>query len=101
MLTRRDFVKILATIGSSILLLPLNRLKKAYSLNENFSLGQPAIFPQTSPLGEFYAGFLLLPDGAPVPPKVKYPERGMPTFCGVGAGQDGAEPTAVINHSAR
>ncbi|MDH7475772.1 MAG: hypothetical protein QHJ74_17490 [Anaerolineae bacterium] len=95
MLTRRDFIKILAAMGT-VLLSPLNRLKGLYSFNGESSLEQSATLPQTFPLGEVYAGFLLLPDGAPVPPTVKYPERGMPTFCGVGAGRDGPEPTAVI-----
>ncbi len=64
--------------------------------NKHFSWGPPeTLLPQTSLLGEIYAGFLLLPDGAPVPPNVKYPERGMPTFCGVGAGRGGPTPTAV------
>ena len=83
-------------MGGSVLLSPLSRLKGLYSFNGESSLEPSATLPQTSPLGEFYAGFLLLPDGAPVPPTVKYPERGMPTFCGVGAGRDGPEPTAVI-----
>ena len=96
MLTRRDFIKILAAMSGSVLLSPLSRLKGLYSFNGESSLEQSATLPQTSPLGEFYAGFLLLPDGAPVPPTVKYPERGMPAFCGVGAGRDGPEPTAVI-----
>ena len=96
MLTRRDFIKILAAMGSLVLLPPLNRLKRLYPFNRASSLEQSATLAQTSPLGEFYAGFLLLPDGTPVPPIVKYPERGMPTFCGVGTGRDGPEPTAVV-----
>lgn len=96
MLARRDFIKILAVMGGSILLSPLNRLKGLYSFNGASPLEQSATLPQKSPLGEFYAGFLLLPDGAPVPPIVEYPKRGMPTFCGVGAGRDDLEPTAVI-----
>jgi len=82
-------------MGSPVLLSPLNRLKGLYSNGES-PVEQSTILPRTSQLGEFYAGFLLLPDGAPVPPTVKYPERGMPTFCGVGAGRDGPESTAVI-----
>jgi len=96
MLTRRDFIRILVAVGGSVVLSPLNSLKRLYSFNEESSLEQSATLHQTSSLGELYAGFLLLPDGATVPPTVKYPERGMPTFCGVGAGQDGLEPTAVI-----
>lgn len=96
MLTRRDFIKILAAMGGSILLSPLNKLKGLHSFNGESSLEQSATLPQTSSLGEFYAGFLLLPDGAPVPPTVEYPKRGIPTFCGVDAGRDGLEPTAVI-----
>lgn len=40
---------------------------------------------------EEYAGFLLLPEGTPVPSFVRYPERGIPVFCGLGD----AEITAV------
>ncbi|MEW6233180.1 MAG: hypothetical protein AB1566_12815 [Chloroflexota bacterium] len=48
--------------------------------------------------GEPYAGFLLLPEGAPVPPFVHYPERGIPIMCGVGVGRGGPVPTAVTRN---
>ncbi len=87
MLTRRDFIKMLVAVGGPMLL-PFSRQKRLYPLLE-----QSTTFPQSFLVGELYAGFLLLPDGAPVPPIVKYPERGVPTFCGVGAGRNG--PTAI------
>jgi len=93
MLTRREFVKVLVAMGGSAMLSPLGRLKRLYS--DEPSLEQSTT-SQTPLIGELYAGFLLLPDGAPVPPTVKYPERGVPTFCGVGAGRDSLEPTPVI-----
>ncbi len=34
--------------------------------------------------GELYGGFVLLPDGAPLPPFVKDYKYGIPTMCGVG-----------------
>lgn len=96
MLTRRNFIKFLAVVGSGVLLPPLNKLRWLDLFNQHVSWGPPeTLLPPTSSLGEIYAGFLLLPDGAPVPPNVKYPERGMPTFCGVGAGHGGPVPTAV------
>lgn len=96
MLTRRDFIKLLAVISGNVLLPPLNKLMRWLDLKD-VSWGPPeTLLPQTSSVGEIYAGFLLLPDGAPVLSNVKHPERGMPTFCGVGAGRGGPVPTAVI-----
>lgn len=45
--------------------------------------------------GELYAGFLLLPEGAPVPATVKYSRLGIPIACGVGVGRGGPELTSV------
>lgn len=52
---------------------------------------------QASTEGELYAGFLLLPDGAPLPAFVRPPQIGIPIFCGVGVGKGGPRPTAVTS----
>jgi hypothetical protein len=57
MLTRRDFIKFLGVVGATTLT-PLRGLGRgAYS----------KIAPADDPVGELYAGFVLLPEGAPIP----------------------------------
>jgi hypothetical protein len=89
MLTRRTFIKALAAFSGG-LLISQDRLKTSQEL-----LSPRMYTPQRSSTGEQYAGFLLLPDGASVPPIIKYPEHGIPIVCGVGAGRGGPKPTAV------
>lgn len=96
MVTRRDFVKALAVVGGGALLISLDRLEWLESVEQlpkgsslrSLSFQEPSV-------GELYGGFLLLPDGAPVPPIVKYPARGIPIVCGAGVGRGGPNPTAV------
>lgn len=96
MLTRRNFLKFLIGIGSAILLPPRIGIRRAESSNRHpFGDGPDTLLSTTSSLGESYAGFLLLPDRAITPSSVKYPKRGIPTFCGVGVGRGGPAPTAV------
>jgi hypothetical protein len=45
--------------------------------------------------GERYAGFVLLPEGAPVPYDVQAPRRESPILCGVGEGRGGPSVTAI------
>jgi len=96
MVTRRDFVRTMAMVGVSALLIPLDKsewLESVEQLPKGSSL-HPLSFQEPSG-GELYGGFLLLPDGAPVPPIVRYPARGIPIVCGVGVGRGGPNPTAV------
>ncbi|MEJ5308603.1 MAG: hypothetical protein WHX52_02420 [Anaerolineae bacterium] len=93
MLTRRNFLKFLVGVGNAILLPPFTGIGKFGSSNKNSSRRvSQTLFSTALPLGEVYAGFVLLPEGSPVPAYVQYPKSGIPTFCGVG---EGASPTAV------
>jgi hypothetical protein len=82
MWSRRKFIRALGILGGAMLS-PLYRFEGSRS------------YAQSPSTGELYAGFLLLPEGAPVPASVKYPELGIPIVCGVGAGRGGPEPTAA------
>lgn len=46
-------------------------------------------------VGESFAGFFLLPEGAPVPNFVQPSKRGIPAVCGIGADSGGAIATAI------
>ncbi|MGH2442020.1 MAG: hypothetical protein ACRDFX_02505 [Chloroflexota bacterium] len=54
---------------------------------------------QTPGQGELYAGFVLLPAGAPVPAQVQYPPMGIPIFCGVGGQTANAISLPLANHT--
>lgn len=82
MITRRDFIKMLGIVGAAILS-PLDRIGNKIYSKKNYLSGND--------VGEEFAGFLLLPDGADTPEFVLYPKSGIPIFCGVG---DGPSPTA-------
>ncbi len=72
MITRRDFLKFVGGIGM-IILTPIRRLN---------------LFPrkqlEQDIMGELYSGFLILPEGAPIPSIVKGPKLGFPNECGIG-----------------
>jgi len=72
MITRRDFLKIMGMMGM-VVIAPVRRL--------NLFLPQKI---EQEIIGDLYAGFLILPDGAPVPSIVKAPQLGFPNECGVG-----------------
>jgi hypothetical protein len=59
---------------------------------------QPALAEEPPVEGELFAGFVLLPEGAPMPSFVKEPALGVPNMCGVGVGMGGPEPTAVTTN---
>jgi hypothetical protein len=85
MRSRRQFIKVMGVLGGAVMA-PFRWFGRA----------QAATLPDAPlPAGaELYGGFLLLPEGAPVPPWVKPPKLGPPIECGVGEG--GASPTAVV-----
>lgn len=76
MITRRDFLKIMGAMGMMVIG-PVRRL--------NLFLPQKI---EQEIIGDIYAGFLILPDGAPVPSIVKAPQLGFPNECGVGLVSD-------------
>ncbi len=77
MLTRREILKTIGTSGV-VLGTPLSRLFRASSSADAAGASaDPAA-------GELYAGFLLLPDGAPVPSTVQPSRFGTPIVCGLG-----------------
>lgn len=86
MLTRRTFIKTLAAVGG-VILTPFDWLNR----RGVFTLSHI----QAPSVGELYAGFLLLPERAPIPPIVEYPEPGVPLVCGVGNDQRRLKPTSV------
>ncbi|MBX3058944.1 MAG: hypothetical protein KF770_20960 [Anaerolineae bacterium] len=47
-------------------------------------------------VGELYAGFLLLPEQAPLPGFVRPSGNGVPNVCGIGAEQGGPVATAIV-----
>lgn len=89
MFTRRDFIKVMGWLGG-IILTPLGRLRRW----ESTDLARADAPPE----GELYAGFLLLPEGTPIPPMVSPSELGVPIMCGVGVGRGGPHPTAVTKY---
>lgn len=94
--TRRGFVKLLVLLGGGALLPPANALRMLEPEQLSSSGLSPELSPgQASSEGEQYAGFLLLPYGVPVPPSVKYPERGMPSISSIDAEADGPGARAI------
>lgn len=83
MISRRDFIKSFAVFSTAVLN-PLRGIK-VWSYREFFQ-------PREEIVGELYAGFILLPDGAPIPNFVQPPKSEPPILCGVG---DNHDPTAT------
>jgi hypothetical protein len=75
MITRRDFIKTMSLLSGAVLT-PVHWLGKWAGV-------QPAQAEELE-VGELYAGFVLLPEGARVPEFVRQPRLGIPNFCGVG-----------------
>jgi hypothetical protein len=71
MITRRSFVKALAAVAGT-LLVPLDRLAGEATA--------PVVEAQAPPAGEVCEGFLLLPEGTPLPSFVKPSMYGIPRF---------------------
>ncbi|MCS6847379.1 MAG: hypothetical protein RMN52_06655 [Anaerolineae bacterium] len=59
----------------------------------------PTASSSTGPIEE-YAGFILLPEGAPLPAFVQPPKLGIPLVCGVGANAGGPQPNAIVEQFA-
>jgi hypothetical protein len=85
MLNRRDFIKFLGATGA-VILSPLRRLEWFKPLE---------VVQAEEPVGELYAGFVLLPEGAPAPEFVKYPEVMVPIICG--AGQNSSQHASMAS----
>ncbi len=101
--SRRAFVRFVGATGAALFagmsdLIPEAQLRwPAQARSPSGSSGIAYASPLS--VGELYAGFILLPDGAPVPAFVKPSRRGIPDGCGVGR----ADPkiVAVIKSFAR
>lgn len=66
----------------------------------NYEIASPNLPIPASGVGELYGGFLLLPEGAPIPPYVQDYIFGIPTMCNVGTSEkpgSGAIHRALIN----
>lgn len=86
MLTRRDFIKFTSLVGG-VVLNPFQRLGSRLGIG--LDVGEEVA------VGELYAGFVLLPEGTPIPSFVEFPKKGSPNECGVGVGWGGIKPNAV------
>lgn len=84
MFSRRDFMKGLVAAGG-VLFAPFDRFMPVAA----------NLVSSSSFKGEVYKGFILLPDGSPVPPIVTPPKLGIPIMCGTGVGRGGPAPTAL------
>ncbi|MDW8325531.1 MAG: twin-arginine translocation signal domain-containing protein [Anaerolineales bacterium] len=84
MWNRRQFIKALGVLGG-VVAAPLHRLGRAQAAAPRADL---------PPGAELYGGFLLLPEGAPVPEIVKVPQYGAPNVCGL----DGQPVTASTKY---
>lgn len=74
MLTRRAFIKVLGA-ANAVILNPMKRL--GWWRSPEFTLAEEAE-------GELYAGFVLLPEGATIPPFIQDEKVGIPNMCGAG-----------------
>ncbi len=75
MWSRRQFIKAMGATGAA-LITPFQRLGRAQA---------SALADGPLPLeAEFYEGFVLLPEDAPLPSSVQIPKSGVPRVCGVG-----------------
>lgn len=84
MLTRRQVLKILG-LSSVLAGTPFDRL---------LHVGASVDAASTADIGELYAGFLLLPNGTPLPSAVQFPPFGIPIVCAL----DGQGTTAISTH---
>lgn len=84
MISRRNFIKWMGSIGA-VLLTPIRHLSKSVPIDTT----------QDEQLGELYAGFVLLPENAPIPSFVTMPKVGIPNMCGVGQADGVPSPKAV------
>lgn len=86
MRSRRQFIKAMGVLGGAILA-PFRWVGRA----------QASTFQDTPlPLGaELYEGFVLLPEGAPLPDLVQPPQYGPPIVCGVGQKAEISERAGV------
>lgn len=78
-LRRRELLKQGGILLAGTALFQWSKLLQLGNQSHTRSLGS-----EPPPGVEEYAGFLLLPEGTLVPSFVRYPERGIPVFCGVG-----------------
>ena len=81
MITRRDFIKTMSLLSGAVLA-PVRWLGKWTGISPR------NMIEEENPVGELYAGFLLLPEGVKVPEFVEYPTSGTPAVCGVGDAKD-------------
>lgn len=87
-LSRRSFIKVASATGAA-LVARLSNLVPETQLLWNAQIPYPSnrsgvAFAALENVGEVYAGFILLPEGSPIPPIVKAPKRGVPSGCGAG-----------------
>jgi len=81
MATRRDFLKTISTFAAAALV-PLDSIARKWSRGRSQAPWQ----------GEVYAGFVILPEGDPIPSFVVPPTIPLPMVCGVGEGREGQPP---------
>lgn len=86
MQSRRHFLRTCGLASGAAALAGGTKLAEAATGLPEANVGRPI-------LGERYAGFVILPQGAPEPFDVVMPERMPPIFCQ--AGEGGPEPTGV------
>lgn len=106
-LSRRAFIKWLSAISGVVVAKmaglvpevqaapPTGRFRQEGSGGNKTGVGTIRANPEVIE-GELYEGFLLLPEGAPVPATVMQSKLGIPIVCGVGVGRGGPEPTAIV-----
>lgn len=100
--SRRDFLKWVSAVGGAIAARMAGWVPEVQAAPTRISAQtKPArheffahVTTEPATEGELYEGFLLLPDGAPVPATVEQPKLGIPIVCGIGAGS-GVQPTAI------
>ncbi len=86
MISRRSFIKGLAA-AAGVVLLPLDRVAGRQMRAQS----------EAAATGELYAGFMLLPEGAPEPSLVKHPVLGIPIFGEVPAEHKGKARVAMVS----
>ncbi len=89
MLSRRELLQALGLSG----------LAAWIPLRDLVGLGSTVEAAGGDSSGELYGGFVLLPDGAPVPATVKYPAAGIPIVCGVGGQTPMARSKSFDSHA--